>query len=324
MAGRTNLFNGGNNRLQIYLINEILYTVNGENPINNQVFNGNVDISIVFLKIGEHQLYNDRTLNITINRNGEDTNLPNNNGEFSLTEAGFYTVVMSATTQLLDGTSTQVSSTYNFVIVDTEIATRSFSISKGTNFTIDKLIKSVNGQETDITDTYSVSSTADTNVLLWLAHEEQGNSIFKVTLKYYEQVTESYRTFDFSVWINNQAPVIISSIDPGTKTKDTITINFNPGLIYTHFGKGYISLDDQKVVDINSESISFVDTITITDKGTHWLKIYSQDGKLVGSYKFTKSEPVNGITKFIFIGLGIAVVVVAVLFLLLRRKGRYR
>lgn len=324
LAGRTNIFTGGHNRLQIYLINEILYTVNGENPINNQVFNGNVNISIVFLKIGEHQLYNERTLNITINRNGEATNLPNNNGEFTLADAGYYTVVMSATTQLLDGTSTQVSSTFNFVIVDTEIATRSFSISKGTNFTIDKLIKSVNGQETDITDTYSVSSTADTNVLLWLAHEEQGNSIFKVTLKYYEQVTESYRTFDFSVWVNNQSPVIISSIDPGTKTKEAITINFNPGLIYTQIGKGYITLDGEKIVDINSESISFVDTITITDKGTHWLKIYSQDGKLVGSYKFTKSEPVNGITKFIFIALGIGVVVVAVLFLLLRRKGRYR
>ena len=157
-----------------------------------------------------------------------------------------------------------------------------------------------------------------------LTHEEQGNSIFKVTLKYYEKSTNSYRTFDFSVWINNQAPVIISSINPGTSTKDTITINFNPGLIYTQIGKGYITLDGKKITEINSESISFVDTITIADKGEHWFKIYSEDGKLISSYKFTKSEPMNGITKFIIIGIVIAVVVVAVLFLLLRRKGRYR
>lgn len=328
LAGRTNLFNGSR-KLQIYLINEILFKVNGDNPINNQVFNGDVDISIVF-ELGEftfannNPLYDDRTLNIIITRNGQATNMSNNNGEFTLTEAGYYNIVMSATTQLLDGTSTQVTSTFNCVIVDTEIATRSFSISKGTNFTIAKLIKSVNGQETDITDTYSVSSTADTNVLLWLSHEEQGNSIFKVTLKYYEEVSETYRTFDFSVWINNQAPVIISSIDPGTKTKDTITINFNPGLIYTQIGKGYITLDGEKVVDINSESISFVDTITISESGEHWLKIYSEDGKLIGSYKFTKSEPMNGITKFIIIGIVIAVLVVVGLFFFLRRKGRYR
>ena len=133
-----------------------------------------------------------------------------------------------------------------------------------------------------------------------------------------------YRTFDFSVWINNQSPVIISSIDPGTSTKDVITINYNPGLIYTQIGKGYITLDDQKIVDINSESISFVDTITISDRGEHWLKIFSEDGKLIGSYKFTKAEPMNGITKFVIIGIVIAIVVVAVLFLLLRRKGKYR
>ncbi len=328
LAGRNNLFNGSR-KLQIYLINEILFKVNGENPINNQVFNDAVDISIVF-ELGEftfannNPLYDDRTLNIIITRNGQATNMSNNNGEFTLTEAGYYNIVMSATTQLLDGTSTQVTSTFNCVIVDIEIATRSFSISKGTNFTIEKLIKSINGQESDITNTYSVSSTTDTNVLLWLSHEEQGNSIFKVTLKYYEEVSESYRTFDFSVWINNQAPVIISSIDPGTSTKDTITINYNPGLIYTQIGKGYITLDGEKIVDINSESISFVDTITISDRGEHWLKIYSEDGKLVGSYKFTKAEPMNGITKFIIIGFAIAAVVVAVLFLFLRRKGRYR
>ncbi len=328
LAGRTNLFNGSK-KLQIYLINEILFKVNGENPINNQVFNDEVDISIVF-ELGEftfannNPLYDDRTLNIIITRNGQATNMSNNNGEFTLTEAGYYNIVMSATTQLLDGTSTQVTSTYNCVIVDTEIATRSFSISKGTNFTIEKLIKSVNGQETDITDTYSVSSTTDTNVLLWLSHEEQGNSIFKVTLKYYEEVSECYRTFDFSVWINNQSPVIISSIDPGTSTKDVISINYNPGLIYTQIGKGYITLNGEKIVDINNESISFVDTITISESGEHWLKIFSEDGKLIGSYKFTKSEPMNGITKFVIIGIVIAVVVVLVLFFLLRRKGKYR
>ncbi len=320
LAGRKHLFNDVSNKLQVYLINEILYTVNGENPINNQVFNEDVNISIVF-KLGELTLYNDRTLNITITKNGQATNMPNNNGEFTLSEAGYYTVIMSATTQLLDGTSTQVTSTFNFVIVDIEIANRSFSISKGTNFSIEKLIKSVNGQETDITDTYS---TTDTNVLLWLSHEEQGNSIFKVTLKYYEDITERYRTFTFNIWINKQSPVIISSIDPGTSTKDVITINFNPGLIYTQIGKGYITLNDEKITDINSDSISFVDTITIEENGTHWLKIYAEDGTLVGSYKFIKNEPMNSMTKIIIIGVVIGLVVVVILFFLLRRKGRYR
>ena len=322
LAGRVHSFKGSN-KLQIYLINEILFNVNDKTPVNNQIFNGSVDIDVIFNLSGMH-LYNERSLNIVITRNGQVSNIPNNNGEFTLTEPGYYSITMSATTSLVDGTSPTVYSTYNFVIVDTEIATSSFSVSKGTQFTIDKLIKIINNEETDITDTYSVSSQSNSNVLLWLTHEEQGNSIFLVTLKYFDTVTNSYNTFDFRVWINKETPVLISSINAGEKTKETITINYNPGLIYTQIGRGYITVNDEVVATIDSTSSQVVDTISISKAGTYWIRVYSDDGTLISSYKFTKSEPMNNITKFILIGVVIATVVIVALFFFLRRKGRYR
>jgi len=325
LAGRTHDFKG-NEKLQIYLINEILFTVNDQTPINNQVFNNDVNIDIVF-NLSGLQLYTERTLNIVVTKNGQTTNYPNSTGELTLNEAGYYSVTMSAiTSENFAGSSTQVSTVYNFVIVDTQIANNTFSISKGTGFAIEKLIKIVNGEETNITDTYKVSSTDTTssNVLLWLSYAEQGNSIFDVTLRYYDEVSESNLSFNFRIWINNESPVFISSVPAGTSTKDTITINYNPGLIYTQIGKGYITVNDKVVTSIDENSLSFVDTITIAEKGTYWIRLYTQDGTLVNTYKFTKAEPMNSMTKIIIICVAIGIVVIVGLFFFLRRKGRYR
>ena len=320
LAGRTHKFHDSE-KLQIYLINEILFTVNDNTPINNQVFNGNVDIDIVF-KLDTLQLYNQRSLNIVVTKNGQVTNMPNSSGQIQLTETGYYSITMSA---IVDGTSTQVSTIYNFVILDEKIANNTFSISKGTGFAIEKLIKIVNGEETDITDTYSVSNGSTTsNLLLWLTHSEQGNSIFDVTLKYYDNITDSDMSFNFRIWINNESPVFISSVPAGTKTKDSITVHFNPGLIYTQIGKGYITLNDTVIATIDENSQSVVETVSIEEKGTYWIRLYSNDGTLIDTYKFTKQEPMNKMTKIIIIVVIIVALVVVGLFFFLRRKGRYR
>ena len=76
------------------------------------------------------------------------------------------------------------------------------------------------------------------------------------------------------------------------------------------------------VIDENSERV--VQTMTINEKGTYIIKIVSDDGSLISSYKFTKNDPLNQTTKIILICVAIGVVVLVVLFLLIRRKGKYR
>ena len=324
LAGRKHKFASDSEKLQIYLINEILYTVNDKAPINNQIFNTPVTVDITFALEGL-QLYNERSLNIIVTRNGQSTTIPNSNGEFTISEAGYYSVKISAMTQFAEGTSTQVSSTFNFVIVNTEIANSTFSVSRGTGFTLEKLVKIVNGENIDITNSYSISANTNaSNALLWLSHEEQGNSIFEVTLRYYHTITDTSSSFTFRVWINNETPVVITSIPAGTSTKENIVINYNPGIIYSQIGKGYITLNDQVISNVDESSAQFVDTINISQSGTYWLRIYTDDGILVSAYKFTKTEPMNGIAKTIIICVAIGVVILIGLFFFLRRKGKYR
>lgn len=310
LAGRTYNFNGSN-KLSIYLINQIQFTVNGEAPINNQIFNGEVNFDINL------QWFSDRDLSVKVTQNGVDTNI--DVSKFTISEAGYYSIKMSAITTI-DGNSKSIYTTYNFVIIDTEIANRSFSISKGAGFTIENLVKIIGYDEQIITDTYTTS----TDMLLWFNYQEHGNCQFDVTLKKFDEASNSYRSFNFRIWINDQSPIILASIPEGTETKDTISINFNPGIIYSQIGKGYITLNDQVVNEFNKDTKSVVETITIDKKGTYWFKIFSADGTLVSSYKFTKNEPLNSMTKIILVCVAIAIVVVIILFFLIRRRGRYR
>lgn len=324
LAGRKHKFYGGSEVLQIYLINEILFTVNDDTPINNQVFNGDVKFNVIF-KLSGMQLYSD-ILDIKYIKNGEEVKQSDTNGEFIISGAGYYTVKMSTQTLVTqESSATTLYSTYHFVIVDEQIATRNFSISKGTNFAIDKIVKIVGDETIDITDEYIANHTGDSsNTLLWLTYEEQGTSKFRVTMKHFNSTTNKYQNFTFNIWINGEIPTIKSSVLPGTTTKEIIEINFNPGLIYTQIGKGYIELNGRKVAIIDETSEEYVTTLKISDKGTHILKIFTDDGTLISSYKFTKSEPLNSFTKTaIVIGI-IALVVVIILFFLLRRKGKYR
>lgn len=390
LAGRTQTFgtvSEGIKSLQIYLINQILFTVNDQTPINNQVFNDDVNIKIQSTLAGL-PLYNTKTLGITVTLNDQEIEV-SNLSEHLFTSAGAYTVTMIATTVLSDDSSTvtdqEIKTVYKFVIVKTNVAMKSFNISKGTGFVIEKMYKIVNNERQDITASYESAGkirlikntgtlylidginkmditsdytlfaqsydptqeytlikatdkngksytgtmltseiTLSKDSLIWLTHENEGNSIFEITLKYYNSAMKQYQSFTFNVWINNEQPVIISNIPDGTSSKETIILNFNPGMIYSQIGKCSIEINGKTYLLIDENSERNVETININQKGTYWIRIISDDGTLISSYKFTKNNPISNTTKIVLICVAVGVVVLVVLFLLIRRKGRYR
>lgn len=395
LAGRTQTFGNSTNpsqSLQIYLINQILFTVNGNSPINNQIFNDDVNIKIN-TELAGLTLYDTREIGITVTHNGQSSDRGSQT-EFTLTEPGSYTVVMTATTKLSDDSTLiadqQVTTTYKFTILKTNIAQKSFNVSKGTGFVIDKIFRIKDGERIEITEQYKNSVTikiitteevhlyadssesekikvlstsdyiytenynpssvytkvivrdenlnlyegyvktscitASKDSLLWLSsdNESERDCVFEVTLKYYNSNIKSYESFSFNVWINHALPSLISSIPDGNATKDVITINFNPGMIFSQVGKSKILINDKEYLTIDENSERVVQTITINEKGTYIIKIVSDDGSLISSYKFTKNDPLNQTTKIILICVAIGVVVLVVLFLLIRRKGKYR
>lgn len=325
LAGRVQVFGDTSKttygqKLDIYLINQIIYTVNEESPINNQYFNGSVNIKVIDQLAGLN-LYDTRILGINIYKDGKYLD----SKSLTFTEPGYYTVELSTNTRLAtdgsqDITDQEIFSTYNFTIIREDIAKNSFTVSKGDGFVIEKITKIVNDQSYEVTELHN--KTVDN--LLLLTHEKEGNSKFIITLKKFDKAIKDYRSFTFNVWINNESPVILSSITAGTSTKSNITLNFNPGKIYEQVGKAYIRLNNStySVIDENSENA--VKEIILSEKGIYILEIVSEDGRVFSSYKFQKKNPINSTTKFVLIGAGIAVVVVMGLLFLVRKKGKYR
>lgn len=325
LAGRIQTFGNDStsaDNLQIYLINQILFEVNGSSPIDNQIFNSKVTIKIKSELAGV-TLYNTNTLGVKVTRNGEEITVTDN-GEFTFSEPGSYAVNINATTVLADQ---EISTTYKFVIVKTDIANKSFNISKGTGFEIDKVFKIVNNERLEMTEQFKNGDHGEeinSGSLLWITAGNQGNSVFEISLKYYNQTIKDYEYFTFNVWLNNDQPVIISSIPNGSATKEAILLNLNPGIIYSQVGRCKILINDREYLTIDDSSERNVETITITQKGTYTITIVSEDGTLISSYKYTKNDPISNTTKIILICVSIGVVVLVVLFLLIRRKGRYR
>lgn len=337
LAGRTHLFgnaskNSSSNLLSVYLINQVLYEVNDSTPINNQVFNESVKITVIN-KINDIVLYNTESLGITIYKNGSQIDSPSENGVFTISEQGYYTIELVGITQLssIDVTNQEVTSRFSFVIIRDDIAKNSFNISKGTNFVIDKITKTMAGEVYDVTDDFKTSPNGITSdasnyasSLIWLYYTEQQNSKFDISLKSYNTITGLYDTFSFKIWINETKPVLHSNISAGEQTRDTIEVYYNAGLLYEEVGVCRIEINGNKYVEINKDSETVVSTITISNAGEYNIKIVSDDGAVLCSYKFIKVDPLNSTTKFIIVIAVIAVAVVVVLFFLIRKKGKYR
>ncbi len=338
LAGRKHIFStlptatNNTSLLYIYLINQILYEVNGETPINNQVFNSEVSIQIISTLEGIN-LYDTRSLGIAVYKNGNETSVVSDGGLIKFNEPGFYTVSITATTELTSSTvaNQEISSTYSFAIVRTDLARNSFNVSKGSNFIIDKVIKIIANERYDLTEEFKKSpnglvdsQNSYSSSLIWLSFAEQQNSKFEITLKALNSITNKYDSFTFSLWLNDEKPVILTNIKDGVSTKEIIELYYNPGLIYEQVGSCTIQINGVTYAVINDESEVVVNTLTMESSGTYFVKIIADDGTVLSSYRFTKNEPLNAVTKIVLISAGIGVVVVIVLFFLIRKKGRYR
>lgn len=338
LAGRnhsfTNLATSKNNQnlLYVYLINQILYEVNDKTPINNQVFNEAVKISIIS-ELDGLTLYSAESLGITLYRNGIEIPVTNERGTINISEQGYYTIEIIATTELSSSTvaNQEIASSYSFAIIRDDIARNSFNVSKGSNFVIENVTKIILNEEYDMTEEFKSSpngildsSSAYSSSLIWLSYSEQQNSRYRITLKAYNSITGTYDSFTFGLWINDAKPVIQSNIESGINTRDTIELYYNAGLMYEEVGACTIQINGVTYVTVDKDSEIVVNTITINKAGEYLVKIVSDDGTVLSSYKFIKSDPLNNTTKIIIVVAVLAVAGLVVLFFLIRKKGRYR
>lgn len=311
LAGNVQMFNGSN-RLTINLVNDVLFTVNEQNPIINQIYNGEVILEIV----NRHLYSADPT--ITAKLNGKDVEVEKIGTSFyqyRFVNQGYYEVTLSTRVNTgAPNSNDEVTTTYSFTIINPNQALPCFNVPQNANFRVVTVLK----EAADIT--YSLTNLNE----LWISPATLGTGNYTVTLSKYQEELGQSLEFTFRVWINNEVPYIISSIPFGTGTTSNITITYNPKIIYDQIGESYIAITGLTSTPINANSPNEVQTVVLDRNQTYYIQIYTKDDKLINSYKVIKNEPLNTTAIILIVVASVVVVALIVVFIVIRVHLKFR
>ena len=349
LAGNVQLFNG-NTFLSVIMLNEVIATINGETPIDYQIYNTGVN-----LKIEQEIQYDTRSIEISATKNGNSYKPQRNtSGEYVFSEYGLYEVKITAKILGLE-----ISKTLHFTILNDNEAYREFSYIGLNGQTISKITR--NG--TDVTNEIKKfmlegNSTTDlggfSNAILYNLH--LASTIYRNKtdggIKTYIDLTniadyDSYlasgkyeifinnensllnaQTFSFNVWIREENVKILlnSTLEEGGSTSSAIDLTFNPYLIYSQIGECQIYLNENSIFEINKDSENKVQTYTIPRSavGTYIVQVRTNSGNTELSFVLNKTEPLSTVTIIVIIVSSVLLIGGIIIFIKLRTRMKVK
>ena len=295
--------------LSMYVVNDVIFNVNNADPIPNFITNDTVSIQVL-----NQELYTQNVV-VTYLLNGvsQGTASAGTTG-YLFSAAGYYEVTMTTTVTPTIGDPVTISTTYDFVIIDPDTALLCYDLPEAYGFTITSFIR---GNE-DIT--YQLDDLRS----LWLSASDFGVGNYTVSLSYTNPSTNQTSIFSYEIWINDEIPSLVCSIDWGTSTTKTVYVYFNPKLIYEMIGNAQIEITGQGVYTIDENSLNEKVTLELTQNTTYTVKITSLDGRTISIYKVTKTEPLNTTAVIIIIVACVLVVGLTTVFIVIRTRIKFR
>ena len=307
LAGNTQLF-GNYNNYEILLINNVLFSINDTSPIEDAMFNEEV-----YLKIEKQDEYDYRTLFITATLNGQSISLNKSGDYYEFDDYGYYQILMAA-----EINDTEISSEYSFTITSKNQARLSFDYNPRTGYEITTIYK----DGVDVTSRFKEDYESSTLTRLFLSPAEGGIGRYEISVTAIYEGLRPSQNFSFETWINDEQPMIVSSLDEGQITTDKIILQFNKKLIYQQIGECVIRINNYTSVTIN-ETTAQVDEVTnlSLDQNTDYLvQLQTLTGNTILSFKVTKKAPLNSVAIFIIVAVSIIVSFLLLMFLRLRTR----
>ena len=307
-------------KFNIYLINDVIYEINDNIPINNAFYNNSVKLNIT-KTLSNYNIYDEEPI-VKVMYNGVEIETEADiNGNYLFENPGYYNITISGN-WTYNATTTPLSTSFNFTIINENVALIAFNIPTSYGFTINSIYKNEANMSANITNPTT----------LWLSAGDPtfGSGIFTINASYYNQNLNKTFDFSFKVWINEETPTILPvDYTYGTKTSKVITLQYNGAIIYSQIGEGYILITNSEgdvvtKLNITSESQNRIEEISFNATDTYNVGLYNKEGKLVSSYKVIKTTPLNSSAKLIIIIGSCLVVALVIIFIILRRRVKFR
>ena len=305
---------GSRDRYRINFIKSVIFNVNGELPIDNAVYNGEVIISIPSSTLAYYQ----SNPSIVVMYNGEQISVSrNSDGNYSFTKAGNYVVYFNAKKNNNDLGIEKIA----FTIINENDSRWAFNYLNYNNYIIDYI---------KYNDTYlDISKIINGNEILMsviLGNSSFDNGIYTIKMTTNDIPSQS---FEFKFWLNNLKPDIEISQDEGTTTTGNIVVRLNTNNIYETIGDCRLVINGQEVLVINKEYFTSSnyktnEQVTLTETSPYYIQIYTDSGKLIYSYKVEIVDPLNTVTIILIVVACVVVAVGVLLFFLLRKKMKVR
>lgn len=317
LAGNTQIISsstGSRDRYRINFIKSVIFLVNGETPIDNAIYNDEVVINIPSSTLSYYQ--SNPTIVVTLN--GESiTSSKNKDGNYVFTNPGHYVVYFNATKNNNELGIEKIS----FTIINKNDSRWAFNYLNYNNYKINYI---------KYNDTYlDVSKILNGNEILMsviLGNNSYDNGIYTVSMSTNELPTQ---TFEFSFWLNNLKPDIEVSEEEGASTTNDIIVRLNTNNLYETVGDCKLVINNKEVLIINKAYFESADyktneQIKLTETSPYYIQIYTENGKLIYSYKVEIVDPLNTITIILIVVACVVVAVGVLLFVLLRKKMKVR
>lgn len=320
LAGNTHnfsdtVYNYKDKYFQLLFVNGVAYNINGKAPIQNAIYNDEVEISLpstldnIYDAGGKPK--------ISVLKNGLEYSVSKNErGNYALNEPGYYTVCYEAKIKGKDVRK----QTYSFIILNKNEYRVAFEYSQYNNYEIVEILK--NGIKQDYSQYF------DNKSLQISAYDLiTGVGEYEVTIATNSEIKDEKFTFKFVINTLETVPISVS-VKEGTSTSGKILVSFNAYNIFERYGEVKILIGN-KSININENYLqSLNENYFVSEEcsriGENFIQVQTSSGKVIYSYKVTKVEPLNTLS-IVFIVIAVGVVgVITVTFIMLRRKMKIK
>lgn len=310
-------------------LNNVIFTVNDQSPIQYAIYNDNVEIKIPNYTLGYYD--SNAQPKIVVYRNGveyTDFDLSTSERKWTFSETGLYEISWIAKKN-----SNEIrQEKYYFQIIRANELIWAYSIEQYENYYIKQIIKN----DEDVTKKFVNSNLGNiklingqkylTDLFISLYDELTGLGVYTVTIATDNDLGQEF-TYSFN--INTAKPPINISVEEGTETTDEILVTFNAYNIYKEVGECIIRISGKQDIILNDEYFNSqenedITTINLTQPREYFIQILTPSERLLFTYKVTRNQPLNAIAIIVIIVGALALVGGIVVFIVLRKRMKIR
>ena len=320
--------------------NDMLYTINGEAPVQYAYYDSAVTLQINrYNEVTGKNNYDINTIGLTAYRNSSvytGYEHPTESATYVFKDYGTYLIKMSA--KLL-GTDITVNSQLVFTIINPNEARESLDFTSIYGYNIISVFSITKTAEKDITekfmdllkdksnvgdiDVYNKLITYD-RVVEALGTSAQGKIKLRVLYEVKNDDLLPARLAEFTFTLNNEKASITSSIAAGGKTTKPVTLKFNAANIYDQIGDCNLVINGETVLRIDENSSNSITEIQVTEVGNYYIQLMGDSGSIAHSFNFTIKQPLNTVSIIlIVVVIAIAIALIGT-FIWLRTRMKVR